>query len=134
MICIIDCTKYTMPVWKPIEILNNYTTCSENELLETKGIVMLDIGKLSANCKKIIHQKYTLIAPILLYATDKKKRTEIINNISIANKISKQSIRNYLCLYLVYQDIVIFTPKNSITGKYFTVDQKNMRWALNKFF
>lgn len=134
MICIIDCTKYTMPVWKPIEILNNYTTCSENELLETKGIVMLDIGKLSANCKKIIHQKYTLIAPILLYATDKKKRTEIINDISIANKISKQSIRNYLCLYLVYQDIVIFTPKNSITGKYFTVDQKNMRWALNKFF
>lgn len=134
MICIIDCTKYTMPVWKPIEILNHYTTCSENELLETKGIVMLDIGKLSANCKKIIHQKYTLIAPILLYATDKKKRTEIINDISIANKISKQSIRNYLCLYLVYQDIVIFTPQNSITGKHFTVDQKNMRWALNKFF
>ena len=26
MICIIDCTKYTMPVWKPIEILNHYTT------------------------------------------------------------------------------------------------------------
>ena len=78
MICVIDCTKYTMPIWKPIEILSGYTTCSEEELLTADSIALLDINDLDSECKKVIHQRYTLIAPILLYVSDKKRRTEIL--------------------------------------------------------
>jgi len=47
--------------------------------------------------------------------------------------MSKQSIRSFLCSYLVYQDVAVLAPKQS-KEKELTEDQKNMRWALNKFF
>ena len=47
--------------------------------------------------------------------------------------VSKQTIRHYLCLYLVYQDISVLAPKQK-KEKELSKDEKNMRWALNKFF
>ena len=48
--------------------------------------------------------------------------------------VSKQTIRNYLWLYLVYQDIAALAPKQKCEDRPLTQDEKNMRWALNKFF
>lgn len=47
--------------------------------------------------------------------------------------VSKQTIRHYLRLYLVYQDISVLAPKQK-KEKELSKDEKNMRWALNKFF
>ena len=46
---------------------------------------------------------------------------------------SKQTIRKYLCLYLDYQNIAALAPAPKVE-KELTQDEKNMRWALNKFF
>ena len=46
---------------------------------------------------------------------------------------SKQTIRKYLCLYLVYQNIAALAPAPKVE-KELSQDEKNMRWALNKFF
>ena len=57
----------------------------------------------------------------------------MIKNISEEMYVSKQTIRHYLCLYLVYQDISVLAPKQK-KEKELSKDEKNMRWALNKFF
>ena len=48
--------------------------------------------------------------------------------------MSKQTIRNYLCLYLTYQNKAVFAPKQRAQDTELSQDEKNMRWALNKFF
>ena len=46
----------------------------------------------------------------------------------------EHSIRNYLCQYLVYMDTTALAPKCKSVEKSLTKDEKNMHWALNKFF
>ena len=61
-------------------------------------------------------------------------RSRIIRTISKNHKVSKQTIRNHLCLYLAYMDIAVLAPKTKSSDKSLPQDEKNMRWALNKFF
>ena len=61
-------------------------------------------------------------------------RTEKINEASATYNLSKQTVRNYLCLYLVYQNKAVFAPKQRAQDTELSQDEKNMRWALNKFF
>ncbi len=93
-------------------------------------------------CKILFDYQYTkertepnpaIYECILPFVSDEKKRAYIINEISIEKNISKQTIRNYLCLYLVYQNEAVFCPKQK-EEKELTEDEKNMRWGLNKFF
>ena len=42
--------------------------------------------------------------------------------------------RSYLCLYLSYMDVTALVPKHREDDRVLTQDEKNMRWALNKFF
>lgn len=58
----------------------------------------------------------------------------MIASIASEREISKQTIRNYLWMYLVHQDIAALAPKQKSVEKVLTQDEKNMRWALNKFF
>ena len=58
----------------------------------------------------------------------------MIRRISENNGLSKQTVRNYLILYLVYQNISVLAPKEKEKNEDLTEDQKNIRWALNKFF
>lgn len=63
-----------------------------------------------------------------------KMRSKIICSISTDRNISKQTIRNYLCLYLTYMDITVLAPKKRLDDDVkLTQDEKNIRWALNKF-
>ena len=58
----------------------------------------------------------------------------MINWISRENRISKQTVRKYLCLYLAFQTITVLAPIDSIQESTLSKEQKWMRWALNKFF
>lgn len=51
----------------------------------------------------------------------------------LAENVSKQTIRKYLCMYLVYQDIYVLAPLPKME-RALTRDEKNIRWALNKYF
>lgn len=130
---VIDCVKRTMPYWVIADSLSGYEEYTESEMIQETGVVISDIEKLDAESKRFIREHFTMIAPVLPFVSDMKQRTYIINQIAAEKNVSKQTIRNYLCLYLVYQNEVVFCPKQK-EEKELTEDEKNMRWGLNKFY
>lgn len=146
-ILVIDCMKQTMPVWVAVESLKFETSefysqcsgkevsvCTVDELFEATGFTSVDIDTLDADQRKIMHERYTMIAPILPFISDDKMRSRLICSIAEEHKVSKQTIRNYLCLYLSYLDMAVLAPKKRKGDRELTQDEKHMRWALNKFF
>ena len=124
-VLIIDCIKKTMPKWYDISFLCDYEKYSEFDNREED---------LDLNSKRIMHERFTMIAGILPFVSDEKSRNEMISKVSEQKNVSKQTIRKYLCLYLVYQDISILAPPQKENKRDLTQDEKNIRWALNKFF
>ena len=133
-VLVIDCIKQTMPVWVKISSLSDRLSCSIEELQSMTGICPIVIDSLSAEQKKVMYQRHSLIVPILPYLSDERTRSKLIRTISIERNISKQTIRKYLCQYLSYMDISVLAPKQNSVSRELTTDEKNMRWALNKFF
>ena len=131
---VIDCIKCTMPRWMGTEEVQDFTECTEQELLEVTNISLPDIETLDMNSQKHMNERFTIIAELLPYVSDYKMRTEKMNKASVAHNLSKQTVRNYLCLYLAYQNKAVFAPKQHAQSTKLSQDEKNMRWALNKFF
>lgn len=120
----INCNASSMPVWMPASELEAYTR-------EDAPTVNTD---LTVRQKQISRERFTLIAPILAFLTDDTERNRIIRKIADENDVSKQTLRRYFYKYLVYQDIAVLAPAGREQKTTLTQDQKNMRWALNKFF
>ena len=134
-ILIIDCVKRTMPVWVESSVFDSFSACTDEVLNEFTNFAVTDIGILNTDQKRTMYDRYTLIAPILPFIADERMRSKLIGSIATENNISKQTIRNYLCLYLAYMNIIVLAPRQRLdeTGN-LTQDEKNIRWALNKFF
>jgi len=126
---IIDCKRQTVPKWVDIDTLIEYKSCSDDVLDP-----LPDINDLDPQSRKFAYEHFTYIAGVLPFVTDKKRRCEAITQVTEERRISKQTVCNYLWLYLVYQNIAALSPKNATTEKPLTDDEKNIRWALNKFF
>lgn len=134
-ILMIDCIKKTMPVWVKSSALEAFSECTDEVLIQTTNLTVTDIENLNADQKRTMYDRYTLIAPVLPFVADEKMRSKVISSISTENNISKQTIRNYLCQYLVYMNITVLAPKQRLDDDAeLTQDEKNIRWALNKFF
>ena len=111
-ILMIDCMKQTMPVWMRTVLLEYYSECTDGELFEVSSVdVIRDTDALDADQRKVMHERYTMIAPIVSFISDDKMRSKLIGSIAEESKVSKQTIRNYLCLYLSYMDITVLAPK-----------------------
>lgn len=131
---IINCTRQTMPQWYDPASFSDYMLCTEQDLQVQSGVICADIDMFSPAVKRIIHERYTIIAGILPFLHDPKLRNIAISRIAEDNRICKQTVRNYLCLYLSYQNITALAPKHNSAEKPLSQDEKNMRWALNRFF
>ena len=131
---VIDCVKSTMPKWIKAEEIENYDRCTEEEFRSLADMTVPDIKTLSLNEQKHINEKFNVIAEILPCVSDCKTRTQKIKESALAHNLNKQTIRKYLCLYLVYQTRTVFLPKKNENRPELSQDEKNMRWALNKFF
>lgn len=83
--------------WIPINTLEEYTLDTE---------LIIDIT-MTARQKQIARERFTMIAPLLAFLTDDKERNRIMTRIAEEREISKQTLRRYLCRYLVYQDIQV---------------------------
>ena len=126
---VIDCIKRTMPKWVDGDSLSNYDDCGEDEMYERTDY---PFGReLTQKEERIAQERFTMIAGVLPYIGNEPKRNQMID--FLAEHQSKQTIRKYLCLYLVYQDIDALAPAPR-AEKELTQDERNMRWALNKFF
>lgn len=130
---VIDCIKQTMPKWVKSENLKSYSRCTEQDLLNITNINIKSMESFDAESRKFIYEHFSMIASILPFISDGEKRSQIIAETAKRMNISKQTIRHYLCLYLIYQDISILAPKQK-KEKELSKDEKNMRWALNKFY
>jgi len=131
---IIDCTKATMPVWREKEAIEGYTLMTEEELYQVKGFIPIEEEKLEAKRRRKMQERYSLIAPVLTFIGDEKARSNVIRMIAEEKGVSGQSIRAYLKTYLILQNKQGLLPKERESCSDLTDDQKNMRWALNRFF
>ena len=75
-----------------------------------------------------------MIAGILPFVDDKKKRSYLIEEAVRTHEVSVNTVKNYLISYLTYQNIMVLAPKERMKEKELTQDEKNMRWALNKYY
>lgn len=126
---IIDCIKRTMPVWE--DNLNGFKEITEQELLI---LTATSIPELTDENMGVVNRRFGMIAPILPVVSNVSERSKAIRAIAVDKGISKQTIRYYLCLFLVYQNKNVLAPKRIIKEIELAQDQKNMRWALNKFY
>ena len=125
-VLIINCEKVSMPFWTDSSSL-------DRDVIEECFLSFDCIDSLSPENKKIAQFRYTIISPILPFVSDDYMRSLLINQISNTQGISKQTIRKYLCMYLVYQNVSSLAPKEK-SKKLLSQDEKNFRWALNKYY
>lgn len=131
---IIDCVKRTMPRWIDKSEISQYQECTEEEMMKQTNIYIQDMELLDSESRKFVYSHFSLVASVLPFVTDSEKRSRMIETISIERNVSKPTVRYYLCLYLTYQDISVFAPKKKEKSNELSRDEKNIRWALNKYF
>lgn len=125
---VVNCGVKRMPYWVDLE--KTQFSLEKNPMV--KG---LPFDELSEEHKTVALRRYTMIAPILAVCENERKRSEMIDMVSVENKVSRQTIRNYLWRFLAYQDIGALAPKQQTNEERgLTSDEKNIRWALNKFY
>lgn len=132
-VLLIDCIKKTMPKWYGLDEISEYEVCPEGELGKETG--REEERDLKPREKSMAHQRFTVVAGILPFLDDDKMRATVIRKVAGMHGISVQTVRKYLCQYLVYQSISALIPKErAVPERGLTKDEKNFRWALNKFY
>ena len=131
---IIDCIKRTMPRWESIAFFSGAEKVSEEKLKESAGVNLVGYDSLSQPQKQIVHNKYGSISLIIPYTNNDYERNAAIALCADKFNLSKATIKSRLCDYLAFQDICIFLPDSIKTERSLTVDEKNFRWALNKYY
>lgn len=133
-VLVIDTLSLTMPKWVDISMCDRYESIENSALVEITKVSIPDIESLSQEQMKIMHNRFTLIAPILSCIEDDAMRSLLINETASKHNVTKQTVRKYLCLYLVYQNITVLSPTKKEPSTALTTDEKNFRYALNKYF
>ncbi len=131
---VIDCKRMTMPKWVKIEEIPESGVCPENEIFPELGISTISEERLTAEQSKVAHERFTIIADILPHIGNKPMRNHLVAQAAENNNVSRRTVTNYLCQYLVHQSIAVLAPQVKNTERELTQDEKNIRWALNKFF
>lgn len=131
---VIDCVRRVMPRWETISFFNGWQQCAEETLYRLTNVEVPEIDSLCPESRKKAYERYTMIAPILQLLPDEQKKCEMISVVANNEKVSKQTVRKYLCQYLAFQSIAILAPKDKNSDTLLTKNEKNMRWALNKFY
>lgn len=81
---------------------------NEIEVKEVKQ--PLTMRTLTANQESIMWKRYRIITPLLIQACNKKERTKLLNEISVQEGITKNTLKNWLYKYLASQDIYSLCP------------------------
>lgn len=129
----IDCLKRTMPRWISSSELCDWEPCDESVLFSPETPI-LNMEEMTPEQRRVMHERYTLIAPVIPFIHNERQRSAMIAQMAELNHVSKQTIRKYLCLYLIYQRMEILAPSLQQKQRELTPDEKNFRWALNKFY
>lgn len=80
---VLDCLKRNMPHWCNIANIESFAPCTEQELAEQTDVELFDIESLDAATRKIVHDRYTVIAGVLPFISDDKMRSLVTRNYEI---------------------------------------------------
>lgn len=130
---VIDCVKRSYPNWVPKDFLIGFENITEEEFLKEVDVVLPDLNDLTPEQLKEMHLRYGTISGALIDVGNKYDRQLHLYVSSVDYKISGQTLRKRFCDYLVFQNITVLAPASK-KNKELTVDEKNFRWALNKYF
>ncbi len=126
--------KASMPKWCKAIQFKDYEPCDEDEILSLCGMKLLREDELEPRERNMARNRYAIIAPVLGCLEDEDLRTHIIERTAKEHGVTKQTVRNYLKLYLTYDSISALVPKHrTAKEKPMTADEKNIRWAVNKY-
>ena len=131
---VINCLKKKMPYQIDFELLGSPEMISQEQLLEHAHIIFPDYDNITPNRRKSIHEKYGTISLILPYINNEAERNSAIEICAQRFGLSKATIRSRLCDYLAFQDVRIFLGNQKSTQKPLSHNEKNFRWALNKYY
>lgn len=92
----IDCIRRTMPVWGKRKLFDEFTTCSVEELSRVTDIQIPDYSNLSSEGQRTVHERYTLIASIVPFASIKQDRNRVIESVAREYGVSKQKMTERL--------------------------------------
>lgn len=113
-VLVIDCKKLTMPTWKGIEALDGYIRCDDE--LDPKQHGFRDMTALSPEAISAMHKRFTAVASILPFLSNEGERSRMIAMAAKQLNVSKRTVRNYLCLYLAYQEKAVLAPRGRGDG------------------
>lgn len=130
---LIDCVKRSLPCWADVSFLNDFKEISEEALLQELNVSFPAINELSQAQLKVMHLRFASISPCLAKVVNENERRLMMYRASLDYEVSIQTIRHRLCDYLVFQNIVVLAPVPRKV-KELSEDEKNFRWALNKYF
>ena len=104
-VLVLDCLKRNMPQWVDITSVYGLESCTELDLSDETNMELVDLELLDPATRKTVHERFTIIAGILPFVADDKMRSALISRIAEEHDICKQTVRNYLCLYLAFQNL-----------------------------
>jgi len=130
---VLDCINRSMPKWVESESISEGQPTTIEVLQDKANIKIYDFENAPQPIQRTMREHYTLIAGVLPFVSDSGERSRAINRVAEQFNVSKPTIRNYLCLYLAFQNMSVLAPYE-VREKKLTADEKNIRWALNKFF
>ena len=81
-VLIIDCVKQSMPVWVEPTALDSFSPCPDTALVEVTGTFLPDADTLDTDQRKIMYDRYTMIAPVLPFLADDRMRSQVICSIA----------------------------------------------------
>lgn len=130
----IDCGRRVLPVWKEEAFFDSGSICAEDELQTLLSRTLPSEDDLSEAQKSEAQRRFSIIAGVLPHVGDPEKRTAMISQIAQENGISRRTVQNYLCTFLIFQmKTSLASTKRAIADR-LSSDQKTMRWALNRFY
>ena len=133
-VLLIDCSGKSMPNWVLAVRLETYTQADETAIYERWKLTPVSLDDLTPKQRKTALERYTVISSVLAVLSSKQERDRMISIAADRYQISKQTVRAHLKKFLIFQDIVVLAPVERTIKKDLTVDQKNIRRALNKYY
>ena len=96
----------------------------------------LTMQALTANQESIMWKRYRIITPLLIQACNKKERTKLLNEISVQEGITKNTLKNWLYKYLASQDIYSLCPvERNYDEQHISSELADIfKYSLNKWY
>lgn len=96
----------------------------------------LTMQTLTANQESIMWKRYRIITPLLIQACNKKERTKLLNEISVQEGITKNTLKNWLYKYLASQDIYSLCPvERNYDEQHISSELADIfKYSLNKWY